>query len=169
MESWQKLDRAPRAEASLMLHACCGSTRWVERMLDRRPYGSHDALVAAARDIWFELTPDDWREAFSHHPRIGDRQSLARRFPSTHHLSSKEQAGVASAGADVLDALAAANEEYIEKFGYIFIVCATGRSADEMLSLLRARLTNPPAIEIHVAAKEQAKITELRLASAAAG
>ena len=152
-----------------MLHACCGSTRWVERMLDRRPFESRARLLSAARDIWFALAPDDWREAFAHHPRIGDRESLARRFPSTHHLSSKEQAGVAAAGGEVLDALAGANDEYFRKFGYIFIVCATGRTAADMLAMLRARLANSADVELRIAAEEQAKITELRLDSAATG
>jgi 2-oxo-4-hydroxy-4-carboxy-5-ureidoimidazoline decarboxylase len=138
-------------------------------MLARRPFGSWDALQSAARAEWFHLAPEDWLEAFSHHPRIGDRESLARRFPSTHHLSATEQAAVAHADDDVLDALAEANERYVKRFGYIFIVCATGRTAGEMLALLRERLENPPDVEIRVAAGEQAKITELRLASAAAG
>ena len=112
MDSSHTLDRAPHAEAAEVLRACCGSTRWVERMLDRRPFGSQDALLSAARAVWLDLSPDDWREAFADHPRIGDRDSLARRFPSTHHLSSKEQAGVDDAGEDVLDALARANQEY---------------------------------------------------------
>ncbi len=169
MDSSHTLDRAPHAEAAEVLRACCGSTRWVERMLDRRPFGSQDALLSAARAVWLDLSPDDWREAFADHPRIGDRDSLARRFPSTHHLSSKEQAGVDDAGEDVLDALARANQEYEETFGYTFIVCATGRTADEMLAMLRTRLRNSPAIEIAVAAKEQAEITALRLESLAAG
>jgi len=152
-----------------MLHACCGSRRWVDRMLDRRPFGSRAALLSAARDVWFALGPDDWREAFGHHPRIGDRESLARRFPTTHHLSSKEQSGVASAGDDLLDALASANDEYFRTFGYIFIVCATGRTAADMLAILRARLANSADVELRVAAEEQARITELRLDSATAG
>jgi 2-oxo-4-hydroxy-4-carboxy-5-ureidoimidazoline decarboxylase len=169
MDAWQRIDRAPRAEASAILRACCGSTRWVDRMLERRPFASQGALVSAAREVWFDLGPDDWREAFSHHPRIGDRESLARRFPATHQLSSREQAGVAGAAEDVLDALADANDQYFDTFGYIFIVCATGRTAGEMLGILRERLRNPPDVEIRVAAEEQAKITALRLASAAAG
>ena len=132
-------------------------------MLDRRPFGTQDSLLAAARDEWFALGPDDWLEAFSHHPRIGDREALARRFAATRHLSGREQAGVAAASREVLDALAAGNREYEERFGYIFIVCATGRSADGMLALMRARLTNDPDTEIRIAAGEQARITALRL------
>lgn len=146
-----------------MLAACCGASRWVERMLGRRPFGSKQSLLQAARDEWFALTPTDWREAFSHHPRIGDREALRARFPATAHLSEREQAGVNGAGHDVLDALAHANHAYEDRFGHVFIVCATGKTAEEMLALLRERLQNDPAGDIRVAAAEQAKITEIRL------
>jgi 2-oxo-4-hydroxy-4-carboxy-5-ureidoimidazoline decarboxylase len=150
---------------------------WVDRMMQRRPFGSTEALLAAARDEWFALNEDDWREAFRHHPKIGDRAALRARsgvpatqtlrggvaLPDTAHLSSTEQSGVAGASDDILDALAHGNREYEEKFGFIFIVCATGKSAAEMLGLLRGRLPNPPDREIRIAASEQAKITELRL------
>ena len=129
----------------------------------RRPFGSHDALMATARDEWFRLRRSDWLEAFGHHPKIGDRDSLRQRFARTAHLSEREQAGVDGASENVLDALAEGNGEYERRFGYIFIVCASGKSADEMLCLLRQRLPNPPELEIRVAAEEQAKITELRL------
>ena len=134
-------------------------------MLRRRPFGSNETLMAAARESWEDLTQTDWLEAFSHHPRIGDRASLARRFPDTAHLSSREQSGVNGASGDVLDALADGNRAYQDKFGFIFIVCASGRSAAEMLEILHSRLTNSPAAELKAAADEQAKITALRLAS----
>jgi 2-oxo-4-hydroxy-4-carboxy-5-ureidoimidazoline decarboxylase len=140
-----------------------GSTRWVERMLARRPFGSEAAMLSAAREEWFSLGEADWLEAFSHHPKIGDRDSLAARFPDTHDPSATEQSGVASASARVIDELAEANEAYLARFGFIFIVCATGKSAGEMLALLRARLPNDRATELQNAAEEQAKITALRL------
>ena len=132
-------------------------------MLARRPFGSREALLDAARDEWFALSPDDWREAFLHHPAIGDVRSLRERFPATHQLSASEQAGVAAASDDTLTRLADGNRRYRERFGYTFIVCAAGKSAGEMLRLLEARLGNDPAVEIGVAAEEQAKITALRL------
>ena len=132
-------------------------------MLIRRPFGSRDALLLAARLEWNALDESDWREAFTHHPKIGDREELRRRFPATHTLSAREQAGVDDAPDAVLDALAAGNRRYEETFGYIFIVCATGRTADEMLAMLTARLGNDSAHEIRVAAAEQAQITALRL------
>jgi 2-oxo-4-hydroxy-4-carboxy-5-ureidoimidazoline decarboxylase len=163
MEPWQQLDAAAADEARRLLFTCCGSTRWVERMLARRPFGNMTRLLSASEDCWRVLAPDDWKEAFSHHPKIGERDLTAVRFAATRHLSPAEQAGVASAPDGVLQELAAANQQYEDRFGYVFIICATGRSAEEMLANLRARLANPPATEIRVAAAEQARITALRL------
>jgi len=165
MEPSARLDGAQDAEARRLLTTCCGSSRWVERMMARRPFGSTATLLASARDEWHGLTPDDWREAFAHHPKIGDRATLRAKFASTRHLAEQEQSGVAGASDAVLDALAEGNRGYEEKFGYIFIVCATGKSAEEMLALLQVRLNNRPDVEIHIAAGEQAKITEIRLES----
>jgi 2-oxo-4-hydroxy-4-carboxy-5-ureidoimidazoline decarboxylase len=161
MEPWRRLNDASADEARPMLHACCGSARWVDRMVASRPFDSREALLAAAREVWFALSPDDWREAFSHHPRIGEHSPVA----STRHLSEREQWGVTKASAGVRVELAELNREYQRKFGYIFIVCATGKTAEDMLLLLKARLQNDAETEIHIAAEEQAKITELRLES----
>lgn len=155
MELWQQIDSSPLEDARSLLTTACGARRWVDRMLIRRPFGSRDALLAVAREEWFSLGEDDWREAFSHHPKIGQK--------TADRLASKEQSRVGDAAADVLTALADGNRAYEDKFGYIFIVCATGRSAEEMLTLLRARLPNAPDTEIRIAAEEQAKITALRL------
>jgi 2-oxo-4-hydroxy-4-carboxy-5-ureidoimidazoline decarboxylase len=132
-------------------------------MLDRRPFGSRAGLLDAAREQWFALSPDDWREAFGHHPKIGGRDVLRARFAATRHLSEREQSGISGASEETLDALADGNREYEQKFGYIFIVCASGRGAAEMLEMLRARLPNDADSEILIAAREQARITELRL------
>lgn len=161
-----RVDACTPDEAAALLRQACGSTRWVARMLERRPFGTLEALLDAARAEWFALTPEDWLQAFAEHPRIGDRESLARRFPDTHHLASREQAGVTGAGTDVLTALAAGNAAYEDRFGYIFIICATGLDAGTMLSRLHERLGNDPLTELHAAAEEQARITALRLAAA---
>jgi 2-oxo-4-hydroxy-4-carboxy-5-ureidoimidazoline decarboxylase len=163
MDTWQEIDRAAPEEARRLLARACGSSRWIERMLGRRPFGSREALLSAARAEWDTLDERDWREAFTHHPKIGDREALRQRFPSTHALSAREQAGVAGAPDTILDALEDGNRRYAERFGYIFIVCATGLSAGEMLAMLNARLENDPGREIQIAAAEQAKITALRL------
>jgi 2-oxo-4-hydroxy-4-carboxy-5-ureidoimidazoline decarboxylase len=160
---WREIDRATDAEARTLLRAACGSSRWIQRMLDRRPFGSQASLLTAARDEWAGLGDDDRLEAFQHHPAIGDVTSLRERFPATHEHSTREQAGVRSASDDVLRRLADGNRRYRERFGYTFIVCATGKSAEEMLRLLEARLDHDRMAEIHVAAEEQAKITALRL------
>jgi OHCU decarboxylase len=163
MAGSQAIDAATPEVARELLTRACGSTRWVDRMMARRPFGTDRKLLFVARNEWFGLTEADWLEAFSHHPRIGDRAALAARFPATHDLSSKEQARLNGANADVIDALAEANDSYLDRFGFIFIVCATGKSADEMLALLRDRLKNDRATELRIAAEEQAKITAIRL------
>ena len=163
MERWLAIDLAPERAAGELLAICCGSRRWVERMLARRPLDSGDRAVAVARQEWFDLTSDDWREAFAHHPRIGDVESLRKKFASTRTLSEREQAGVNDAAREVLAALAEANRQYEARFGYIFIICATGQPADGMLAALRTRLVNPPDVEIRVAAEQLIRICALRL------
>jgi len=132
-------------------------------MLRRRPFGSTETLLTAARDVWFGLDPADWKEAFAAHPKIGDRDALRHRFPDTAHIAAREQAGVDGAADDVLSALAEGNLAYEHRFGFIFIVCASGLTAEQMLEMLQARLTNDAATELLIAAGEQAKITALRL------
>jgi 2-oxo-4-hydroxy-4-carboxy-5-ureidoimidazoline decarboxylase len=156
------------AAAREALTRCCGAQRWVEAMLARRPFESTPALFEAAEAIWQGLSRDDYLEAFSHHPRIGDSLSeLAKRFARTASMAAREQAKVAQADQATLLALRDENQRYFERFGFIFIVCATGKSAQEMLELLRERCSNDAARELAIAAEEQAKITALRLAQLA--
>ena len=163
MEPWRAVDTGAESDARLVLTRACGASRWVDRMMARRPFGNGARLLRAARVEWFGLTEADWLEAFSQHPKIGDSTALAARFPASHDLSTKEQVGVSTAHASVLSELAEANKTYLDRFGFIFIVCATGKTAEEMLALLRARLPNNRATELRIAAEEQAKITALRL------
>ena len=163
LTTFKTLDDATDADARALLMRCCGSARWVDAMLARRPFRDDATLLSAARDVWFSLDTSDWREAFSHHPKIGDRDALRTRFAATRSLSEREQSGVSGAGDDVLEALAEGNAAYERRFGFIFIVCATGKTAEEMLGLLRSRIDNDPTREIQIAAAEQAKITALRL------
>jgi allantoicase len=151
-------------EARAALLRCCGATRWVGWLLTQRPFASTDALFKAAAGVWTQMEKADMLEAFSHHPEIGsDIASLRQRFASTAAWSSAEQAGVAGADDATLEALREGNVRYREKFGYVFLVCATGKTAAEMLALLRVRLAHDPDTELRVAAAEQGKITRLRL------
>jgi 2-oxo-4-hydroxy-4-carboxy-5-ureidoimidazoline decarboxylase len=154
------LPPSTRAEA---LATCCGATAWVALLNARFPFPSAAALYEAADRIWHQLSAADWREAFGHHPKIGDINALKEKFASTATWAAGEQGAVRQASQATLAALAAGNDAYVRKFGYIFIVCATGKSADEMLALLQARQPHEPSQEIHVAMGEQAKITRLRL------
>jgi len=150
-------------QAEKELFKCCGSNNWVKTMVKLRPFQSQDELKKMAADIWMNCEKDDYLEAFSHHPRIGDLKTLKAKFGTTRDWASQEQGGVATAEEKTLEELAGANNQYLEKFGYIFIVCATGKSAGEMLGILGKRLNNDPDQELQIAIGEQLKITLIRL------
>jgi len=151
-------------EARDLLFQCCGATKWADALLAEFPFASEQSLVDLATDLWYNACGEtDWKEAFTHHPKIGDVKSLAEKFASTKHLASAEQAGVEQASKATIQALADANAAYDKKNGFSFIVCATGKSADEMLRLLQDRLNNSPAEELRIAMGEQHKISILRL------
>lgn len=159
-----KLNEISRPELLDRLRACCGSRRWVAEMSERRPFRSAEALYAAAERAADALGPDDWLEAFSQHPRIGDVESLRERFGKTSgDWSEGEQSGMDGASDEVIERLADGNRRYEDRFGYLFIVCATGKSAAEMLEELEERLDHSPDDELAVASAEQRKITRLRL------
>ena len=145
------------------LGLCNGSVAWVEKMLELFPMATDEQLLQEASRVWYSCGEADWRQAFGHHPKIGDLDSLRKKFAATGQWAAGEQSGVQGASEPLLAALAAGNEAYEKKFGYIFIVCATGKSAEEMLGLLRARLDHDPVTEIRVAMEEQNKITRIRL------
>ncbi|WP_323750229.1 2-oxo-4-hydroxy-4-carboxy-5-ureidoimidazoline decarboxylase [Marinobacter sp.] len=150
-------------EAEARFRDCCAANPWVQGMLDARPYASSEALFTRSHALWPELTEQDWLDAFEAHPKIGDVDSLRAKYASTKAMASGEQAGASTASEDVLQRIKTGNEAYLAKFGFIFIVCASGKSASEMLELLEARLPNSRAEELENAAREQARITELRL------
>ena len=150
-------------EAMKDLLRCCGARRWATQMAARRPFHTLEEVLTTADQLWSACDRTDMVEAFRHHPKIGDVASLRTRFATTKQWAEGEQAGVRAAADEVLKRLAAGNEAYEQKFGYIFIVCATGKTAEEMLALLEARLVNAPALELKIAAGEQAKITRIRL------
>jgi OHCU decarboxylase len=151
--------------ATRALLPCCGSTRWAGMMAAARPFPSVDAMVAAADKVSASLEAADWLEAFAAHPRIGGKLREARGVGLGAEWSAIEQSGIGSASAAVRERLAARNRDYEARFGYIFIVCAAGKSADEMLAAIERRLTNDAAVELRVAAEEQRRITHLRLAA----
>ncbi len=151
----QQLNTADYAEALAALLLCCGSNKWGEEMLSRRPFQNREALLSAAESVWNALEPADWLQAFSAHPKIGAKK-LA-------DWCSQEQSGLASTPEPLLERLRSGNETYEKRFGWIFLVNASGKSGSEMLALLETRLQNDSDEELGIAAGEQAKITGLRL------
>jgi 2-oxo-4-hydroxy-4-carboxy-5-ureidoimidazoline decarboxylase len=163
------LNTLPPDRAADVLRACCGSSRWVDAMVARRPFASIDDALAAADLMWAELGPDDWREAFSHHPRIGERRSVSPQSAMAAAWSAAEQSRVAAAVDRLRDEQAAVNRDYEARFGYIYIVCAAGKEPEELLAIARRRLKNEPSAELRVAAGEQHQITRLRLRALLSG
>ena len=149
--------------ASKELLQCCGSKRWATQVVEARPYDNLADLVARANEIWWSLDRDDWLEAFRSHPKIGEKKAAEKVSTQARQWSSNEQAGVNTASTETTDALAKLNRAYEQKFGYIFIICATGKTSGEMLDALRERIDHDAAEELPIAAAEQSKITELRL------
>lgn len=161
--SLEGLNALPAGEASQEFLKCCGSKRWAEAMTARRPYESIEELTRTANEIWWSLEQSDWLEAFRSHPKIGEKKAAKTVSEEAQKWSGQEQAAVQAASQQTLDSLAKLNHDYEGRFGFIFIVCATGKSAGEMVALLRERLQNDIETELPVAAAEQAKITEIRL------
>ena len=164
------LNSLPSEAARAELLKCCGATRWAAQLTERRPFTSFDQLLAQANEIWWALDQSDLLEAFRSHPKIGEKKAAAPTVTAadvvarqSQQWSAQEQQGVRNAAQDALAKLARLNRAYEEKFGFIFIVCATGKSSDEILALLETRINNEPAAELRNAAAEQAQITELRL------
>lgn len=159
----EQLNQLPEAEAMTAFAQCCVSERWMQQMVAARPFSSPEQLQLQAEGIWQALTETDYLQAFEGHPKIGDVSSLKKKFASTKQLAAGEQSSVQVADELTIQALAEGNSAYEDKFGFIFIVCASGKTAAEMLSLLQARLPNDRSTEVQLAADEQAKITRLRI------
>ncbi len=150
-------------EATQELLQCCGSKRWASATATGRPYDTLEILLATSIDIWWSLDRNDWLEAFRSHPKIGEKKAADKVSAQSQQWSGQEQSGVDEAPDETVSSLAALNGAYEQKFGFIFIVCATGKTSDEMLNALRERLQHDPEAELPIAAAEQSKITELRL------
>ncbi len=162
-EGLRWLNTLPDEVARASLLNCCGSSTWAQRVADRRPFRDAAQLFEAAHEVWEKLGRNDWLEAFSHHPKIGERKAAVAQPAEAQRWSEQEQRSVSSSAAHLREELANTNQIYQARFGYIFIMCATGKSTEEMLALLRERLKNDPETELRVAAGEQQKITRLRL------
>ena len=163
MNTSEKINELTKEEAAELFSKCCGAKKWISGMTEARPFKTDQSIFENAWKIWTALDESDWLEAFKHHPKIGDINSLREKYSSTKQLEENEQSGVNEASMEVLEELSRLNDEYEKKFGYIFIVCATGKSADEMLSIINNRINNDPQTEIKLAMEEQNKITKLRL------
>jgi OHCU decarboxylase len=154
----------PPDEAESVFLDCCGSSEWASQMAGARPFPMVEQMFEAAENIWEALPPADWLEAFAHHPKIGSKKPAAGVKRRASEWSAAEQSGADGADASVRKLLAEMNRLYHEKFGFIFIVCASGKSADEILAIVKARIRNSVETELRLAAEEQKKITEIRLA-----
>jgi OHCU decarboxylase len=160
LERWNRL---PIDEAMQAILPCCGSKAWAQAMVARRPFADEATLLAASNETCRNLTRLDWMEAFRSHPRIGESRPLQSSSAQSVEWSAQEQRNVGDAEATMKIALADANREYEQRFNRVFIVCATGKSAPEILEILRRRLKNDAETELHEAAEQQRQITEIRL------
>jgi OHCU decarboxylase len=151
----------PEAEAEFL--KCCGSSAWARAMAENRPFASEEELFAKAKEASSSLSDEGWLEAFRAHPKIGEKKAAAGQTEQEKNWSAQEQSGLTAAPSDTVTQLAERNRQYEDRFGFIFIVCASGKSSDEMLTILDDRLNNEPSTELMVAAGEQQKITRLRL------
>jgi 2-oxo-4-hydroxy-4-carboxy-5-ureidoimidazoline decarboxylase len=159
LANWNKLDQAS-AVASIL--SCCGSARWARELVETRPIGTETELLERSDAIWKALSPDDWDEAFRSHPRIGERRTATATAQSAE-WSSSEQSSMARSSTEIQAALEQGNQLYQQRFGRIYIVCATGKSAEEMLADLQRRLHNDAHTELREAVEQQRQITSLRL------
>ena len=162
-QSISRINELSAAQAQSEFLKCCGSDEWAKRMSDARPFSNSDDLSARADEIWWNLNEEAWLEAFRAHPKIGEKKAAAAQSAEAQRWSAQEQSESERAAAETKAALAEGNREYERRFGFIFIICATGRTAEEILAALNGRLNNDPETELRMAAEEQRKITQLRL------
>jgi allantoicase len=159
----RRLNSQQPAAAEAEFLKCCGSKSWSTQMSQQLPFRNSRDLFEHAESIWWELPMADWLEAFRSHPKIGEQKPASEVHATSLSWSQKEQAGVTQADESTRQLLADLNRRYEEKFGFIYIVCATGKSSEELLQLLQQRLHNDKETELKIAAGEQSRITELRL------
>jgi len=162
-EVLSRWNSAAPEEAVREILSCCGSTAWAGKMAGRRPFSNEGSLLLLADRLWFGLPVADWLEAFGAHPRIGERPASAGGPPRSAQWSDEEQSHAAAPEDRIKLALSEGNRAYEQKFGHIFIVCAMGKSAPEILEILRRRMHNEGGAELREAAEQQRQITQLRL------
>jgi OHCU decarboxylase len=160
MSALDVFNHAPTLEAEAQLLACCGSPRWARTLAAQRPFATPETLIATAETLWFSLDEADWLAAFACHPRIGEKKAATTLYLAS---SESEQAAAQDTLTPVAEALLLGNHAYEEKFGFRYIVFASGRTAPELLAVLEARLANARAEELQEAARQQQRITNLRL------
>jgi OHCU decarboxylase len=158
-----RLNAMPQKQAEAELLTCCGSREWAWRLVAMRPFRTEPILMDAAHEVWWSLDREAWMEAFRGHPRIGERKAEAGQTAREQGWSRGEQAGMDAAADATRAAMAELNRRYEARFGHIYLVCAAGMTADELLETLEQRLHHSPETEILVAAGEQAKIIRMRL------
>lgn len=159
----EELNRLSPEQAEAEFLQCCGSSAWAKRMTEARPFSNSDEISSRADEIWWRLNEEDWLEAFRAHPKIGEKKAEAAQTAQAQRWSANEQSESQKAAAETKAALANGNRQYEQRFGFLFIICATGKSAEEILAALNRRLDNDSKTELRVAAEEQRKITQLRL------
>ena len=159
LAAWNNVGESVALKAIL---ACCAARRWAQAIVMRRPYSSPESLCLTSNEVWSTMEEPDWLEAFAAHPRIGERKAPSATTTASA-WSEQEQSSTASAAQEVLADLAAGNAQYEERFGFTYIVCATGKSAEEMLAILRRRLTNDRGTELREAAEQQRRIMQIRI------
>jgi len=162
-QSIRRINKLSPQEAQAEFLKCCGSMQWARRMSEARPFADLDHLTKEADEIWRQLDEEDWLEAFRAHPKIGERKAAAAQSSQAQQWSAQEQSESQKTAAETKAALVGGNLEYEKRFGFIFIICATGKSAEEILGALNGRLNNDAKTELRAAAEEQRKITRLRL------
>ena len=159
----EQFNLLPQPQAFSALESCCVAKNWVDAMLDLRPFADLPALYQSAESIWEKCAEADYLAAFEGHPRIGDVATLKAKYQHTAGMAGHEQQGMSQADEQLLHRMKQRNDDYFDKFGFIFIVCASGKSAQEMLEILESRIGNDYKTELAIAANEQMKITQIRL------
>jgi len=158
-----QINKANSEQIYSLFENCCCAPNWIQKMIDARPFANKAALLEASEKSFAQLVEADYLTAFEGHPQIGNLETLAKKYANTSGSASHEQSGMSAAQKSVLEEMQALNIEYLERFGFIFIVCASGKSAQEMLDLIKSRINNDRQSELTIAGNEQAKITKIRL------